>query len=111
MAAGFPGDLSPVRVGWGRRRAGGTRLLGRSLEGERAVPHGATEQASSLELRRLSDAARAVLRPGPSDLLAHGDLPERATIVEGVGRGEALAFTARDLYAGAALPRRLRRGG
>jgi AAA+ ATPase superfamily predicted ATPase len=81
-------------VVWGRRRAGKTRLLGRFVEGKRAVYHGATEQASGLELRRLSDAARAALRPGPGDLLAHGDLPDWPTALSYLGqraRGQRLA--------------------
>ncbi|HXF73866.1 MAG TPA: ATP-binding protein [Actinomycetota bacterium] len=73
-------------VVWGRRRTGKTRLLGRFVEGKPAVYHGATEQASALELARLSDAARAALRPGPGDLLAHGDFPDWPTALSYLGQ-------------------------
>lgn len=61
---------------WGRRRTGKTRLLGRFVEGKRAVFYGATEQASATELGGLSEAARRALRPTGADLLAHGDFPD-----------------------------------
>jgi hypothetical protein len=62
-------------VVWGRRRTGKTRLLGRFVEGKRAVFYGATEQAASAELRGLSAAVRRALPPSGDDLLAHGDFP------------------------------------
>lgn len=43
---------------WGRRRTGKTRLLGKFLEGKRAIFYGATQQASPVELRGLSGATR-----------------------------------------------------
>lgn len=81
-------------VVWERRRAGKTGLLGRFVEGKRAIDHGATEEASGVELRRLSDAARAVLRPEPGDLLAHGDFTDWPTALSYLGqraRGRRLA--------------------
>lgn len=61
---------------WGRRRTGKTRLLGEWLRGKRAVFYGATEQASSAELRGLSEATRRSLQPAGSDLLANTDFPD-----------------------------------
>jgi hypothetical protein len=61
---------------WGRRRTGKTRLLGRFVEGKRAVFYGATEQAASAELRSFSSAVRDALPPSGDDLLAHGDFLE-----------------------------------
>lgn len=60
---------------WGRRRTGKTRLLGRFVEGKRAVFYGATEQSSEAELRGLSQAARESFQPSGGDLLALGDFP------------------------------------
>src|SRR5258708_27514924 len=61
---------------WGRRRTGKTRLLGRFVEGKRAVFYGATQQASRTELRGFGDAIRDALHPSGSDLLSLGDLPD-----------------------------------
>src|SRR3981081_375295 len=61
---------------WGRRRTGKTRLLGRFVDGKRAVFYGATQQASRTELRGLGDAIRDALHPSGSDLLSLGDLPD-----------------------------------
>lgn len=60
---------------WGRRRSGKTRLLGRFVEGKRAVFYGATQQSAATELAGFSDAARTALRASGTDLLAHGDFP------------------------------------
>jgi len=64
---------------WGRRRTGKTRLLGRFVEGKRAIFYASTEQAASAELAALSAAARAALEPSGTDLLAHGDFPDWET--------------------------------
>jgi AAA+ ATPase superfamily predicted ATPase len=64
---------------WGRRRSGKTRLLGRFVEGKRAVFYGAAEQASAAELSAFSAAARAALHPTGRDLLAHGEFPDWET--------------------------------
>lgn len=61
---------------WGRRRTGKTRLLGRFIEGKRAVFYGATQQASPTELRGLAQATRDTLAPHGPDLLALGDFPD-----------------------------------
>ena len=58
---------------WGRRRTGKTRLLGKFIEGKRAVFYGATQQASATELAGLGQAARDALHPAGADLLALGD--------------------------------------
>lgn len=60
---------------WGRRRTGKTRLLGRFIEGKRAIFYGATEQSATAELQGFSEAARQALRPRGADLLAHGPFP------------------------------------
>src|SRR3982074_1750676 len=52
---------------WGRRRTGKTRLLGRFVEGKRAVFYGATQQASRTELCGFGDAIRDALHPSGSD--------------------------------------------
>jgi AAA+ ATPase superfamily predicted ATPase len=64
---------------WGRRRTGKTRLLGRFIEGKRAVFYGATQQASPTELQGLGDAVRDALRPEGTDLLSLGSFPDWAT--------------------------------
>lgn len=61
---------------WGRRRTGKTRLLGRFVEGKRAIFYGATQQASPTELRGLGRAAKDALRPAGADLLALGEFPD-----------------------------------
>jgi AAA+ ATPase superfamily predicted ATPase len=61
---------------WGRRRTGKTRLLGRFVEGKRAVFYGATQQTSRTELSGFSEACREALQPSGSDLLALGDFPD-----------------------------------
>jgi hypothetical protein len=61
---------------WGRRRTGKTRLLGKFVEGKRAIYYGATQQASHTELRALGQAARDALHPAGADLLALGEFPD-----------------------------------
>lgn len=61
---------------WGRRRTGKTRLLGRFIEGKRAVFYGATQQAAETELRALSETVRSAFPPRGDDLLAHADFPD-----------------------------------
>lgn len=60
---------------WGRRRTGKTRLLGRFVEGKRAIFYASTEQAEATELGAFSQAVRDALELGGTDLLAHGDFP------------------------------------
>jgi AAA+ ATPase superfamily predicted ATPase len=67
---------SVLALVWGRRRTGKTRLLGKFIEGKRAIFYGATQQASPTELRGLADATREALRPSGSDLLSLGDFPD-----------------------------------
>ena len=55
---------------------GKTRLLGRFVEGKRAVFFRATQQTSPAELAALSRATRDALRPAGTDLLALGDFPD-----------------------------------
>jgi len=61
---------------WGRRRTGKTRLLGKFVEGKRAIFYGATQQASPTELRGLAQASRDALPPAGADLLALGEFPD-----------------------------------
>jgi uncharacterized protein len=78
---------------WGRRRTGKTRLLGKFIEGKRAVFYGATQQSPATELRGLSQAAREALEPLGTDLLALGDLTDWTSALEylaGQSRGERL---------------------
>lgn len=70
---------------WGRRRTGKTRLLGRFIYSKRALFYGATQQSSATELKGLSDAARAVLRPTGSDLLAHSEFTDWETALSYLG--------------------------
>ena len=64
---------------WGRRRTGKTRLLGKFVEGKRAIFYGATQQASPTELAALGQATREALSPAGTDLLALGDFPDWTT--------------------------------
>lgn len=73
---------SNLTLVWGRRRTGKTRLLGKFLEGRPAVYHGATQQAPAAELAAVSASVRAVLPPGGTDLLGHGDFPTWASALE-----------------------------
>lgn len=70
---------SVLALVWGRRRTGKTRLLGKFVEGKRAIFYGATQQASPTELRGLGQVARDALRPAGADLLALGELPDWGT--------------------------------
>jgi len=73
-AAAAPGPL--LAVVYGPPRMGKTRLLGRFVEGKRAVFFRATQQTSPAELAALSRATRDALRPAGTDLLALGDFPD-----------------------------------
>jgi len=63
-AAGQP----QLVVVWGRRRVGKTFLLSHFVQNRRAVLFGATQQAESIELARLSDAVRRDLGDQAADL-------------------------------------------
>jgi uncharacterized protein len=71
---------------WGRRRTGKTRLLGRFIEGKRAVFYGATQQSSRTELRSFGDAVRKALQPTGSDLLSFGDFPDWTVAFDYLGQ-------------------------
>ncbi len=74
---------------WGRRRTGKTRLLGRFVEGKRAVFYGATQQAGPAELAAFSEAVRSSLRPSGTDLLAHSDFVSWESAFEYLGEQAA----------------------
>ncbi|HKE97351.1 MAG TPA: ATP-binding protein [Actinomycetes bacterium] len=57
---------------WGRRRTGKSYLLAHFAEGRRSVFYTATEQSPEVELTAFSERVRAVLDPGPRDVLAGG---------------------------------------
>jgi uncharacterized protein len=61
-----------MAVVWGRRRVGKTYLLSRFAHGRRAVFFGATQQAESVELARLTDAVRRDLGDQTADLTGGG---------------------------------------
>lgn len=79
-------DQGPVlSLVWGRRRTGKTRLLGRFVEGKRAVFYGATQQSRETELAGFSEAVRTALAPSGTDLLAHRDFASWESALDYLG--------------------------